>query len=48
MTKRIVVNAGLTETRVAVQEGLDSGVSDRTMPQIMEGVETRLRANGRL
>jgi antitoxin ParD1/3/4 len=32
----------------AVQEGLDSGVSDRTVPQIMEGVETRLRANGRL
>jgi antitoxin ParD1/3/4 len=32
----------------AVQEGLDSGVSDRTVSQIMEGVETRLRANGRL
>ena len=32
----------------AVQESLDSGVSDRTMPQIMEGVETRLRAKGRL
>jgi antitoxin ParD1/3/4 len=32
----------------AVQEGLSSGVSDRTVPQIMEGVETRLRANGRL
>ena len=32
----------------AIQEGLDSGVSDRTVPQIMEGVETRLRTNGRL
>ncbi len=32
----------------AVQEGLDSGVSDRTVSQIMEGVETRLRTNGRL
>ncbi|MCI1279632.1 MAG: type II toxin-antitoxin system ParD family antitoxin [Nitrospira sp.] len=32
----------------AVQEGLGSGVSDRTVPQIMEGVETRLRANNRL
>ncbi|HNP84352.1 MAG TPA: type II toxin-antitoxin system ParD family antitoxin [Nitrospira sp.] len=32
----------------AVQEGLDSGASDRTVSQIMEGVETRLRANGRL
>lgn len=32
----------------AIQEGLDSGVSDRTVPQIMEVVETRLKANGRL
>ncbi len=32
----------------AIQEGLDSGVSDRTVPQIMEEVETRLKANGRL
>lgn len=34
--------------KAAVQEGVDSGVSDRTVSQIMEGVETRLRANGRL
>jgi hypothetical protein len=27
---------------------LDSGVSDRTVPQIMEEVETRLKANGQL
>lgn len=32
----------------AVQEGLDSGVSERTVPQIMKDVETRLRTNGRL
>ena len=32
----------------AVQEGVASGVSDRTVPQIMEGVEARLKANGRL
>ncbi len=32
----------------AIQEGLDSGVSDHTVPQIMEVVETRLKANGRL
>ena len=32
----------------AVQEGLESGDSDRTVPQIMKDVETRLRANGRL
>ena len=32
----------------AIQEGLDSGVSDKTVPQIMEEVEARLRADGRL
>lgn len=32
----------------AVQEGLDSGVSERTVPQIMKDVERRLKANGRL
>ena len=32
----------------AIQDGLDSGTSDRTVPQIMEEVEARLKANGRL
>jgi antitoxin ParD1/3/4 len=32
----------------AIREGLNSGISDRTVPQIMEGVETRLKSNGRL
>jgi antitoxin ParD1/3/4 len=32
----------------AIQEGLESGVSDRTVPQIMAAVEARLRADGRL
>ena len=32
----------------AVQEGLDSGVSNRTVPQIMRDVESRLKTNGRL
>ena len=32
----------------AIREGLDSGVSDRTVPQIMAEVETRLKTNGRL
>lgn len=32
----------------AIQEGLDGNVSDKTVPQIMEEVEARLRANGRL
>ena len=32
----------------AIQEGIESGVSDRTVPEIMEAVEARLRAAGRL
>ena len=32
----------------AIQEGIDSGVSDKTVPQIMEEVEARLCADGRL
>lgn len=32
----------------AIQEGLDSGVSNKTLPQIMKEVEARLKANGRL
>ena len=34
--------------KAAIQEGLESGMSKRTVPQIMEEVETRLRADGRL
>jgi antitoxin ParD1/3/4 len=41
-------NTRFQTLKAAVQEGLDSGVSDRTVPQIMEDVEERLRANGRL
>ena len=29
--------------KAAIQEGLDSGASDKTIPMIMEEVETRLR-----
>lgn len=32
----------------AIQEGLESGVSDRTVLDIIEAVEARLRADGRL
>ena len=32
----------------AIRDGIESGVSDRTVPQIMEHVEARLRADGRL
>lgn len=34
--------------KTAVQEGLVSGLSDKTVPRIMEEVEARLRADGRL
>jgi len=32
----------------AVQEGIDSGPSEKTVPSIMEEVEARLRSDGRL
>ena len=41
-------NIKLQALKTAIQEGLDSGVSDKTVPQIMEEVEARLRADGRL
>ena len=34
--------------KAAIQEGLDSGASDKTIPIIMEEVEARLRDDGRL
>ena len=34
--------------KAAIQEGITSGVSDRNVPDIMEAVEARLRADGRL
>jgi len=34
--------------KMAIQEGFDSGISTRTVPQIMEEVENRLRDNGEL
>ena len=34
--------------KAAIQEGLDSGMSDKTIPVIMEEVEARLRDDGRL
>ena len=34
--------------KAAIQEGIESGVSDRTVPEIMEDVEARLRADGQL
>jgi antitoxin ParD1/3/4 len=36
------------DLRVLIQEGLDSGVSLSTIPDIMKRVEDRLRKNGNL
>ena len=41
-------NGKLQALKSEIQEGLDSGVSDKTVPQVMEEVEARLRVNGRL
>ena len=41
-------DAGFQALEAAIREGVDSGVSDRTVPGIMEEVEARLRADGRL
>ena len=41
-------NAKFHALKAAIQEGLDSGVSEATLPRIMAEVEARLRADGRL
>ena len=41
-------NAKFLALKLAIQEGLSSGVSDKSVPDIMEEVESRLRADGRL
>ena len=41
-------SAGYRALEAAIQAGLDSGVSDKTVPEIMEDVEARLRTDGRL
>lgn len=41
-------SAGYLELEAAIREGMDSGVSGRTVTEIMEEVEARLRADGRL
>ena len=41
-------NAKFQALKQAVQEGLDGGESDKTVTDIMEEVEARLRADGRL
>lgn len=39
---------GLLKLKQAIRAGLGSGVSDKTVPRIMEEVEARLRADGKL
>ena len=41
-------NAKFIALKQAIQEGLNSGVSDKSVTDIMEEVESRLRADGRL
>ena len=41
-------SAGYRALEAAIRAGLNSGVSDKTVPEIMEDVEARLRADGRL
>jgi antitoxin ParD1/3/4 len=41
-------NAKFLALKQAIQEGLNSGVSDKSVTDIMEEVEARLRADGRL
>lgn len=48
LIRRDQESAKFQAIKEAIQEGLDGGVSDRTVPQIMADVEARLRADGRL
>ena len=36
------------QLRTLIQEGIDSGLSERTVPEIMARVEERLRRNGQI
>ncbi len=48
LIRRDQESAKFPALRDAIREGLDSGVSDRTVPQIMDAVEARLRAGDHL
>jgi antitoxin ParD1/3/4 len=41
-------NAKFKALKKAIQEGLDSGISNKSVTDIMEEVEARLRSDGRL
>jgi antitoxin ParD1/3/4 len=41
-------NAKFSALKAAITEGMESGVSDKSVPDIMKEVEDRMRADGRL
>ncbi len=41
-------NEKLVKLKEAIQQGIDSGVSERTIEEIMKSVDDRLRKNGQL
>lgn len=41
-------NAKFSALKAAITEGMESGVSDKSVPDIMKDVEDRMRADGRL
>ena len=40
-------STSFTALRAAIREGLESGVSERTIPEIAEATDARLRRDGR-
>ena len=41
-------NAKFSALKAAITDGMESGVSDKSVPDIMKEVEDRMRADGRL
>lgn len=41
-------NSKFLELREAIQKGIDSGISERSLPEIMKEVEARMKEDGRL
>lgn len=41
-------NQNFISLKMKLQEGLDSGISTKTLPEIMKDVESRMKQDGRL
>lgn len=41
-------NAQFSTLKAAIKKGLDSGISESTIPDLMKEVENRMKANGQL